>query len=74
VLYLKWGMSRRMSARPTSLKIKHNDLDGKVFDMLDKTQANNEALANIKMMFSKKLEKLKEQAIPPSKPKVAYDQ
>lgn len=66
-------MSRRMLARLTSLKIKHNDLDDKILDMLDKTQANNEALVNIKVMFSKKLEKLKEQASFPLKPKFACD-
>jgi hypothetical protein len=41
--------------------------------MLDNTQANSEALADIKAMFSEFLEKLKEQASPPSEPKSTCD-
>jgi hypothetical protein len=67
-------MSRRISAKLTSLEARQNDLDGKVLDMLDKTQANSEALANIKVMVLEFLEKLKEQASLPLEPKFVYDQ
>jgi hypothetical protein len=42
-----------MSTRLISLETRQNDLDGKVSDMLDKTQTNNETLIHIKPMFSK---------------------
>jgi hypothetical protein len=47
-------MLRRMLAKLTNLETRQNDLDGKVLDMLDKTQANNATLDDIKVMFSKK--------------------
>jgi hypothetical protein len=48
-------------------------LDGKVLDVLDNTQANSEALVDIKATFLEFLEKLKEQASAPSKPKFTCD-
>lgn len=66
-------MSRRMLARLTSLETKQNYLDGKVLDVLDNTQANSEALVDIKATFLEFLEKLKEQASAPSKPKFTCD-
>ncbi len=54
MLYLKQRMLRRMLAKLTNLETRQNDLDGKVLDMLDKTQANNATLDDIKVMFSKK--------------------
>lgn len=57
-----------MSARLTNLEIRQNELDGNFCDMLDTTHANNQALIDIKTMFSELLGKLKEQASPFSKP------
>jgi len=41
-----------------------NDLVGKVLGMLDKTNENNQALVEIKVMFSGFLEKIKDHASP----------
>jgi hypothetical protein len=40
-----------MLARLTNLETKQAELDGKVLDVLDKTHANSQVLANIKSMF-----------------------
>ncbi len=45
--------------RLTSLETNQVELDGKVSNVLDKTHANSQALANIKSVFSKFLGKLK---------------
>jgi hypothetical protein len=50
-----------MLVRLTNLETKQVELDGKVSDVLDKTHANSQVLANIKSMFSKFLGKLKDQ-------------
>jgi len=59
-----------MLVRLTSLETNQDELDGKVSNVLDKTHANSQALANIKFMFSNFLGKLKDQGNPSSvKPK-----
>ncbi len=49
-----------MSARLTSLETKQVESDGKVLNVLDKTHANSQTLANIKSMFLDLLGKLKD--------------
>jgi len=48
----------------TNLETGQNDLVGKVLGMLDKTNENNQALVEIKVMFSGFLEKIKDHASP----------
>jgi hypothetical protein len=49
-----------MSTRLTNLETKQAELDGKVSNVLDKTHANSQTLANIKSMFLDFLGKLKD--------------
>jgi hypothetical protein len=58
-----------MSSKLTNLESGQNELDGKFFDMLDTTHANNQALVDIKTMFLEFLGKLKDHASPLSERK-----
>ncbi len=61
--------------RLTNLVTKQAKLEGKVLDVLDKTHANSQALANINSMFSNFLGKLKDQGSPSSvEPKALCEQ
>jgi hypothetical protein len=53
-----------MLIRLTNLETGQNDLASKVLGMLDKTNENNQALVEIKVMFSGFLEKMKDRASP----------
>jgi len=58
-----------MLAKMISLENRHNELDGKISNLLKKPHANSQALIDIKSMFSKFLGTQKDELSSHSEPK-----
>ncbi len=63
-----------MYPRMTTLETKQIELDGKISTMLDKTNENSQALANITSIISKVLGRLKDHTSIPIEPKFRYQE